>query len=259
MGIIEDILYKVKTIYTKVTSTIPRTIRNLKSTTTSIKNTVSSLPSKIQKIPSSIGTIVSDKVGSLKEGFDDTIDKIKDMPKTVIDGIEDGLTKPDGLLDRAGLVDDNGELRDFSNLKEGAVNTTNAKMLQIGDGMKNIADKVEDGIDTAVRAGTAGLTLAAKTAGNFIKDNTKEGLKLARDFSKNFIENQLESTGVGPFMKDNWQKIGIGASAVGGAYLFSLAGVPVLTTKMTVGSQIRSRKIYNRMGEMKKQMEHLAL
>lgn len=262
MGItdtINSLLSKVKKIYTKVTSTIPNAINNVKSNTRTIKNTVTSLPSKISAIPRNIGSIVSDKIGTLREGFDDAVDVVRDLPTTIMTGVESSLTKSDGFLDRAGLVDDNGELRNFSNLKEGVINTTNTKMLRIGDGMKSIADKVEDGIDSAVRAGTAGLALAAKTAGNFIKDNTKEGLKLAGDFTKNLVKNQLESTGVGPFMKKNWHWFGLGASAAGGAYLYSIVGMPVFSAKSSIAIPHRFRQMDKNMKRVMNRVDQLAV
>lgn len=249
MGIVEDILNKVKSTYTKVSSTIPNAIKSLKSTTTSLKNSVKTLPNKIQK---NVGTIVADKIGTIKDGFEDAVDGLKDLPTNIADGFEDTLTKPDGLLDRVGLVNDDGEIRNIENVKDGAFIVANAKMLQMGDGMKDFVDKVEDGVDAAVRAGSAGLKIAAKTAGNFIKDNTVEAFKLAGDFTKNLVENQLESTGVGPFMKDNWQKIGLGASAAGGAYLFSLVGAPVFATKTAIFAPIQRRKIYGAINGLKK-------
>jgi len=222
-------------------------MNNLKNSVNTINSTVKGLPNRISAIPQNISSLVTDKVEDMKEGFENTIDSVKHLPDQIVEGIEDTLTKPDGLLDRAGLVDDNGELRDLTDIRETAVKTTNANIKKVGDNAKKIAEIANDRLDTLMHASAVGVKQFLKNAGYFIKDNTKQVAQLATDFAKNFVKNQLELTGVTPYIKKNWQWFGLGSSAILGGYLFTVMGSPIFAVKSQIGNYLRIKKIGNQM------------
>jgi len=240
MGAIKDVLNKVKSIFTKVTKDLPNTIKNIGTTIKTIPEKIRTLPATIS---TSIGTFVSDKVGAIREGFETAIDNIQNLPDTIMTGIKGTLTRPEGLLDRVGLVNDEGELRDISDLAEGAVKTTNRNILNVGNWGRDKVEIVRNKVDTAWHTGTAATAKFVKDAGRFIKDGTKKGVVLAGNFAKKVVKAQLESSGVGPFMKKHWVKFGLGASAVGGAYMFATAGMPILSVKTSLGTVTKLPKL----------------